>query len=667
MVSGSNAARAYDNTTKTWNGARPISDRVSWVCLDSSRTYPEVPGMLYTNCSYALRAQIQFQSCWDGVNPYKTDNSHVAYMSAIDNGACPPTHPVQLIHLFYEVYYAVSKIDQTNGGRFVLANGDATGYGFHGDFLNGWDNSVLTSALQQCAVGPVGSGQISDCPPLAAVDSAPGLNNCPERPPLVNETVKGMLNSLPGCNVVTSGPQPATPAQLYCGANVVPPTLNRFIMSTAADASVMPQVSSTVNGWQYLGSASDATNNRALSGSSWADDSMTVEVCQQYCTSKSFPLAGVEYGRECYCDTVLNPNSTLSASFSTIYNSMTCAGNGTEFCGGPSRLLLYKNLQFSPPYPARIGDTLGAAKYLGCANDSAQGRALAAKSKTSTNMTIATCSTFCSGYALFGVEYGSECYCDNKLAATSTLGQTGCKMVCGGNSTQICGGASMLGLFNNTGTAAVTPTTTPSTSPSATASPTGPSTPIANVSTAGSFTYVGCANENNANPGRALNGSNYANSTVTNDQCTAFCASQNFKYAGTEYGQECYCGNSLELGSSLNAAGCSSKCVGTLSPSSLFAQYSSVCGGGSLLSVWRNEKYKPVQVVPSVGNYASQGCYTDATSGRALTGGTYTNASMTVEMCVGYCSGNNFKFAGVEYGMSFLSVLDSLCSGFADF
>jgi hypothetical protein len=255
--------------------------------------------MVNTHCSNGMRAQIHFQSCWDGVNLYKTDNSHVAYLSQIDNGACPPTHPVQLVHLFYELYYGVSQIDQTDGGRFVFANGDTTGYGFHGDFLNGWDTSVLTAALQQCAVGPNGSGTIGDCPPLAAVDTQSGIQNCPERPPLLNEAVKGILNKLPGCNTVTSGPQAATSAQNTCGPDVAPPALNAFTMSTLADAPSLPAINSTTNGWQYLGSADDSLSVRALAGTNFANDSMTVEVCQQYCTSKNFQFAGVEYGREC--------------------------------------------------------------------------------------------------------------------------------------------------------------------------------------------------------------------------------------------------------------------------------------------------------------------------------------------------------------------------------
>lgn len=252
MLSGNTAARSYDNATKTWNGGRPIADRVSFICLDPQKQYPEQYGMKYTDCGQ-IRAQIQMPSCWDGVNAHKSDNSHVAYLSQIDNGACPPTHPVLHIHLFYEMYYD-TKAFQGTGGKFVFANGDTTGYGFHGDFINGWDDSVLTSALGSCAQGAPGSGQISDCPVLAAVNTK-DVKNCPERPALINEPVKGLLEKLPGCNPVTSGPVSASQSETTCGSSTSPPSINPFVLSRAAEAPTMPSLNGTKDGCQYVGSA----------------------------------------------------------------------------------------------------------------------------------------------------------------------------------------------------------------------------------------------------------------------------------------------------------------------------------------------------------------------------------------------------------------------------
>ena len=77
---------------------------------------------------------------------------------------------------------------------------------------------------------------------------------------------------------------------------------------------------------------------------------------------------------------------------------------------------------------------------------------------------------------------------------------------------------------------------------------------------------------------------------------------------------------------------------------------SQTCGGPSRLSVWNNTLYKPAEIVPSVGNYLSLGCYAEGTNGRALTGASFTDAAnLTVESCVSYCSGKGYRFAGSEY------------------
>ena len=79
----------------------------------------------------------------------------------IDDGRCPSTHPHHLISTFYEVWFSVKPFNTLNdGGRFVLSNGDPTGYGLHGDFMNGWDRSVLSRAVVTCTAD---SGVIEDC------------------------------------------------------------------------------------------------------------------------------------------------------------------------------------------------------------------------------------------------------------------------------------------------------------------------------------------------------------------------------------------------------------------------------------------------------------------------------------------------------------------------
>jgi hypothetical protein len=119
-----------------------------------------------TNCGLGLRAQIDFQSCWNGKDLNSTDNSHVAYLSDISDSDCPATHPYQFVHLFIEIVYHVNS-GADNNGTFVFSQGDPTGYGFHGDFFNGWDPKVLAGALAEgyngCAKAHGGPNTIDTC------------------------------------------------------------------------------------------------------------------------------------------------------------------------------------------------------------------------------------------------------------------------------------------------------------------------------------------------------------------------------------------------------------------------------------------------------------------------------------------------------------------------
>ncbi|KAG6993847.1 hypothetical protein G7Y79_00050g085840 [Physcia stellaris] len=202
MVSGDTSLRAYSDTPTTYLNARPVAERVSFACLD---TLPkgETHIMNDTSCANGLRAQIHFQSCWDGVNLYKADNSHVAYMSGIDNGVCPPTHPKPLIHLFFEVLYGVADIQQSAGGKFVFSNGDGSGTGFHGDFLNGWDEDVLKAAIKEC-VNEV-PDMIDSCAPLQPSHVKDTVGHCPLAKPFSQEPMRGLIDKLPGCAKVSEG------------------------------------------------------------------------------------------------------------------------------------------------------------------------------------------------------------------------------------------------------------------------------------------------------------------------------------------------------------------------------------------------------------------------------------------------------------------------------
>jgi Domain of unknown function (DUF1996) len=271
VLSGDPFARSYNKDNLTHLNTRPIADRASFACINYDHPSKETPNMANTNCPQGLRAQIQFPSCWDGVNSFLPHSDHVAYMSQIDNGKCPPTHPKTLPHLFFEIYYSVDKFNG-QGGRFVFANGDTTGYGFHGDFMNGWDSNTLNAAIKECLVGNP-SGLAEQCSVFKAPNDGKASAHCPQAPPLVNEQVEGILPALPGCIIPTDGPERATPptgcppAQLLgddssAGSAPVAPALSAASPAAASPlASTVSNIAASTN----VASAADAAASNVSS------------------------------------------------------------------------------------------------------------------------------------------------------------------------------------------------------------------------------------------------------------------------------------------------------------------------------------------------------------------------------------------------------------------
>ncbi|KAF8811252.1 hypothetical protein BYT27DRAFT_7184648 [Phlegmacium glaucopus] len=218
MVSGNPAARSRKYPPGQGSQAELAERAIEWDCLryPNQASYNNVDnvklGFPNTDCESGFNARIHMPACWDGINLDSTNHtSHTAFLSDLDNGSCPSTHPVPLLKLLYEVTWDVHSMSSRwnplkDTWPFVYSTGDPTGYSWHGDFQNGWDTTALQNAIDKCnnPNDPTGSGITEACPFLKVL-AASSANLCKINT-TVDEVIDGQLKKLPGCNPIQVGP-----------------------------------------------------------------------------------------------------------------------------------------------------------------------------------------------------------------------------------------------------------------------------------------------------------------------------------------------------------------------------------------------------------------------------------------------------------------------------
>lgn len=224
MISGNNDRRNYtlgdpnkpDPEKSFWAARGETSQEalaqraVGFSCLDYSGKAEDtlyhhmLPDKSFlARCKNGVRFEVMFPSCWKGGNALDSPNhkDHVAFPSLVMDGTCPEGYPARLPSLLYEVIWDTSAFQDAKG-TFVLSNGDTTGFGYHADFMTGWNQAFLQQAIDTCT-SP--SGKIQDCP-LFNVTNEATAKKCKLPNDLVNkEKVDGPLDRLPGNNEVTYG------------------------------------------------------------------------------------------------------------------------------------------------------------------------------------------------------------------------------------------------------------------------------------------------------------------------------------------------------------------------------------------------------------------------------------------------------------------------------
>ncbi|KAJ0381600.1 hypothetical protein COL26b_000278 [Colletotrichum chrysophilum] len=384
-------------------------------------------------------------------------------------------------------------------------------------------------------------------------------------------------------------------------------TVSSVVPTSTASA---PSHRATMGGYKFVSCWTEATNGRALKGAAFAYDGMTLSSCMANCTG--FDYWGTEYGRECYCGNSLDSTSTSAL---LVDCNMPCSGDSTQYCGAGNRIELYsttatRTSSSTASATATLAHISAVGQYslVGCQTEATNGRALQATSTAADDMTLEKCATYCSGYTYFGTEYGRESWnlfvflpffdClgrDNRIE--QQFGYFQQLLELHHSLKHLYPGRVKLSLQQFIDSEQHTVPT------------------LAHKATVAAYNLTGCWTEGNG---------------------------VRYKYFGTEYGGECYCGNFLASSSSLAPlSDCSMTCTGN--------QYE-YCGAGNRLTLYTNNNDKvtgPSQPA-TAGVYSFLGCRTEpAQGGRALSAKATASDKMTNEVCASFCDG--FAYFGTEY------------------
>jgi hypothetical protein len=182
------------------------------------------------------------------------------------------------------------------------------------------------------------------------------------------------------------------------------------------------------------------------------------KACTSLCADRGFVLAGVEYGRECFCGNAYVDSAGPLTAPEAECKSESCftrsnryiwlmhcllactGGDGSLKCGAGSRIQIYKYTGV----PKALALPTRWKQIFACAQDSSD-RVFGDLTKVDiVSNTPATCAAICygRGYKLAGVEYGSECYCGNyfNLAVPTQRPVSDCSYACPNSPGVTCGG-----------------------------------------------------------------------------------------------------------------------------------------------------------------------------------------------------------------------------------
>ncbi|KAK1751929.1 hypothetical protein QBC47DRAFT_463994 [Echria macrotheca] len=381
-------------------------------------------GFPFQDCDgYAspMRVDVHFPSCYNPAAGLTNFAANSAFPSDAGSGKldCPKGW-IHVPHMFFESYWDTHKLLPRykdligKESPFVFANGDATGFSAHGDFMSGWDEKALQQIIDNCDAGHEG---IHKCPGLiGGVNDESGRchASCP-----VSEDIDGPLDKLPGSNPLAGwkyggGNAPVNPPSPPANPPVNPPAAAPPASSSSAPVSPpKPPTPSSVQATTLV---------------------PIIKEIPSPSSSPSSPAAPPPQPT--------SPPPAATRKVTTVYDTVTVWQTKTVYNDGTT-----------PTASPSSQKEISGYKYAGCYRDD-RARVLAGEKLPSLGRVSTTsCVNYCSskGFVVAGTEYGGECFCGDSLREVEKIAEGECAKMCEGDNNEICGGDWALSLWTKGG------------------------------------------------------------------------------------------------------------------------------------------------------------------------------------------------------------------------
>ncbi|KAG6024726.1 hypothetical protein E4U41_001702 [Claviceps citrina] len=461
-------------------------------------------------------------------------------------------------------YYCRGDLKQICGGNGDVGN-DGTYMSVFGDSLK-WDGNTTRPAPAPAPdpappVGPVVNPGVSGYVSMGCYTESTTGRALPRGKAVDKKTVKSCVDGCREGKYTYAGLEYG--GECWCGnawgAGAVAAPAADCKMACVDNSTEYCGGPARLNAYQLDRGSSNTTGTLTISSSSSSTSA------SQHATTSSFSSSGnATLATLAGSDIAAVTSATSATSATTTPDDLPSPSTSTATSPTANATATATTPTAAPYRRVRIGQWL----YQGCWTEATSSRALTGRTYADDGMSLEACARFCDGMAYFGVEYGRECYCGGGLqpGSVEAADQADCGFLCGGDLTEYCGAGNRLELYKSAPLSSSSLSSpSPSSSSSSSSSPPSSATssappPKPTISTGNAnFTYYACVAE--PPTGRVLPSQRLNRVNMTIATCLDTC--RDYRFAGVEYGRECWCGDGVNrAGRNVSDEECGFLCPG---------------------------------------------------------------------------------------------------------